>query len=297
VQLATVVSNAVETSRPMIDRQGHAMTVTLPPQPILVNADTTRLAQVFSNLLNNSAKYMDRGGRIWLTAERQGSDVVVTVKDMGIGISPDQLPRIFEMFSQVDGSLERSQGGLGIGLTLVKRLVEMHGGQVEARSEGLGRGAEFLVRLPIVVSAGNGKTAAEAAETTVPRTSLRILIVDDNRDSADSLKMLLGIMGNETRTAYDGLAGLKAADEFRPDVVLLDIGLPKLNGFEACRRIRAQARGKDIVLIAVTGWGQEEDRRRSHEAGFDYHMVKPVDPQDLMKLLVEVRGKRPGARG
>jgi CheY-like chemotaxis protein len=254
-------------------------------QPILVDADPTRLAQVFANLLNNSAKYMNRGGRIWLTAERQGNDVVVSVKDTGIGIAADQLPWLFQMFSQVDSSLERSQGGLGIGLTLVKRLVEMHGGQIEVRSEGLGQGAEFVVRLPVVVAAPGRRAAGATDEPAAPKSSLRILIVDDNRDAADSLVMLLRIMGNDTRTAYDGQEGVEVAGEFRPDVILPDIGLPKLDGYEACRRIREQSWGKDVVLIAVTGWGQEEDRRLSHEAGFDYHMVKPVDPQDLMKLL------------
>ena len=285
VQLSAVVTSAVETSRPMIDHLGHELTVTLPKQPIIVDADLTRLAQVFSNLLNNSAKYMDRGGRIRVAAERQGSDVVASVKDTGIGIAADQLPRIFEMFSQVDRSLERSQGGLGIGLTLVKRLVEMHGGRIEARSEGLGQGAEFVVRLPVVVGASGPQAPSGEDEPAAPNSSLRILIVDDNRDGADSLVMLLRLMGNDTRTAYDGQQGVDVAGEFRPDVILLDIGLPKLNGYEACRRIREQPWAKSVVLIAVTGWGQEDDRRRSHEAGFDHHMVKPVAPQDLMKLL------------
>ena len=285
VQLRPVVSSAVEISRPLIEHMGHELTVTLPKQPIIVDADLTRLAQVFSNLLNNSAKYMNRGGHIWLTAERQGSDVVVAVKDTGIGIAADQLSGIFEMFSQVDRSLERSQGGLGIGLTLVKRLVELHGGRIEARSEGLGKGTEFVVRLPVVVGESGLKTRTEEDEAAAPKSSLRILIVDDNRDGADSLVMLLRIMGNDTRTAYDGQQGVDVAGEFRPDVMLLDIGLPKLNGYEACRRIREQPWGKGVVLIAVMGWGQEDDLRRSHEAGFDHHMVKPVDPQDLMKLL------------
>jgi PAS domain S-box-containing protein len=285
VQLAAVINSAVETSRPMIDHLGHELTVKLPRQPIIVDADLTRLAQVFSNLLNNSAKYTDRGGHIWLTAERQGTDVLVSVRDTGIGIAANQLPHIFQMFSQVDSSLERSHGGLGIGLTLVKRLVEMHGGRIEARSEGLGKGAEFVVRLPNVVGAAGPQAAGGNDEPVSPRSSLRILIVDDNRDGADSLAMLLRIMGNDTRTAYDGQRGVDVAEEFRPDVVLFDIGLPKLNGYEACRCIREQPWGRGVVLIAVTGWGQEEDRRRSHEAGFDRHMVKPVDPQELLKLL------------
>jgi PAS domain S-box-containing protein len=289
VPLAAVVSSAVDTSRPMIDHLGHELTVTLPKQPIIVDADPTRLAQVFCNLLNNSAKYMDRCGRIWLTAERQGSDVVVSVKDTGIGIAADQLPRIFQMYTQVNRTLEKSQCGLGIGLTLAKRLVEMHGGSIDARSEGLDMGAEFIVRLPVVVEASRPQEAGGPDEPADQKSSLRILIVDDNRDGADSLGMMLRIMGNDTRTAYDGQQGVDEAGKFQPDVVMLDIGLPKLNGYEACRRIREQSWGKGIVLIALTGWGQEEDRRRSREAGFDHHMVKPVDPQDLIKLLARLQ--------
>lgn len=297
VELSAVVNSAVETSCPVIDHMGHELSVTLPKQAVIVDADLTRLAQVISNLLNNSAKYMERGGHIWLTAERQGSDVVVTVKDTGIGIAADHLPHIFEMFSQVDRSVERSHGGLGIGLTLVKRLVEMHGGRIEARSEGLGKGAEFIVRLPIVVEASEPQKVAETGEAVPPKSSLRILIVDDLRDSANSLAMLLQILGNDTRTAYDGEQGVGVAEEFRPDVMLLDIGLPKLDGYEACRRVRATPWGKRVVLIALTGWGQEEDRRRSHEAGFDHHMVKPVDPQELMKLLAGLQQHPATIRG
>ena len=284
VELAAVVNSAVETSRPLVEQMGHQLTVTLPDQPVVVDADLTRLAQVFLNLLNNAAKYSDRGGNIQLIVERQGSDVVVTVKDTGIGIDADQLPRIFEMFMQVDRSLEKSQGGLGIGLTLVKRLVEMHGGRVEAKSEGPGKGSEFVVRLPVVIEPSKARQSGDEAEQLV-KSSQRILVVDDNRDGADSLSEMLKIMGNDTRTAYDGQEGVDVAGAFRPDVLLLDIGLPKLNGYEACRRIREQPWGKDVVLIAVTGWGQDDDRRRSQEAGFDHHMVKPVDPQALIKML------------
>jgi PAS domain S-box-containing protein len=285
VRLAAVVSSAVETSRPFIKEMGHELIVTLPKQPIIVDADLTRLAQVFMNLMNNAAKYSDRGGHIRLTAERQGSDVVVSVKDTGIGIDADQLPRIFELFTQVDRSLEKSQGGLGIGLSLVRRLVELHNGRIEARSEGPGKGSEFIVRLPVVDGVSRPQAAGGEEDQTIVKSSLRILIVDDNRDGADSLAMMLRVMGNDTRTAYDGQEGVDVAEEFRPDVLLLDIGLPKLNGYEACRRIREQAWGKCVTLIAVTGWGQDEDRCRSHDAGFDHHMVKPVDPQALMKML------------
>lgn len=291
MQLATAIGTAAQTSRPLIDRLGHELVITLPERPVYVNADPTRLTQVLSNLLNNSAKYMDRGGRIELSAAQRGSDAVVSVRDTGIGIAPEQLAHIFHMYSQVDSSRDRAQGGLGIGLTLVKRLVEMHGGAIEATSDGPGKGSEFVVRLPAVDGAMvRTGSANERAKPEVPKLSLRILVVDDNRDSAYSLTKLLRLMGHETRTAYDGQEGIDAAEEFRPDVTLLDIGLPGLNGFEACRRIREQPWGKNVTLIAVTGWGQAEDRRSSREAGFDHHMTKPVDPDELLKLLNGFQG-------
>lgn len=282
VTLASVLESAVETSRPLIDQMGHELTVTLPDRPLVMDVDPTRLAQVFLNLLNNAAKYSERNGHIWLTAEQQDG-IVVSVKDAGIGIPPSQLPRVFEMFSQVDRSLEKSQGGLGIGLCLVKRLVELHGGRVEARSEGPGMGSEFVVRLPLVVE--SSAPPGEVRGLGDDKSALRILIVDDNRDSADSLALMLEMMGNETCTAYDGEEAVAGADEFRPDVILLDIGMPKLNGYEVCRRIRELEPGREIVIVAQTGWGQEEDRRRTEDAGFDHHLVKPVDPQALMTLL------------
>jgi len=284
VPLAAVVNSAVEVVRPLVERMGQELTVTLPQQPLIVDADMTRLAQVFQNLLNNAAKYSGRGGRIHLNVGRQEHDVVVTVRDTGIGIAADQLSRIFEMFTQIDRSLENERGGLGIGLTLVRRLVEMHGGSVEAKSEGPGKGSEFVLRLPIVVEASKPQAPGGEEEKPV-KSSLRVLVVDDNLDSADSLAMILRIMGADTRTAYDGQDGVDVAAQFRPDVVVLDIGMPKLNGYEACRRIRNEPWGKGAVLIAVTGWGQDEDRRRSLEAGFDHHMVKPVDPRALMEML------------
>lgn len=288
VELASVVQGAVETSRPLIEECGQELTVNLPPGPITLDADPTRLAQVISNLLNNAAKYMDKGGRIDLTVERIGSDVVMSIRDTGIGIPADKLATVFEMFSQVESALGWSQGGMGIGLSLVKRLVEMHGGCVEAKSDGVGKGSEFVVRLPVVVEAARALEAGEWDEPAAPKSSLTILIVDDNRDAANSLAMLLRIMGNDTRTAYDGQEGMDMAEKFRPDVALLDISLPKLNGYQMCRRIREQPWGIGIVLIAVTGRGQDEDRRRSQEAGFDHHMVKPVDPKALMNLLAEL---------
>ena len=297
VPLTAVVNSAVEASRPLIEQMDHELTVTLPQQPLMVDADLTRLAQVFLNLLNNAAKYSHRGGHIRLGAEYQGTDVVVTVTvtdngiGIGIGISTgigtDQLPRIFDMFTQVDRSLAMPQGGLGIALTLVKRLVELHGGRVEAKSEGSGNGSEFVVRLPVVGDASKPQESGGAADASGGST-LRILVVDDNRDGADSLSEMLTRVGNETRTAYDREDGVNVAGEFTPDVIVLDIGLPKLNGYEACRRIREQSGGKSVVMIAASGWGQPEDRRRAFAAGFDHHLVKPVDPHDLMKLLAGV---------
>ncbi len=281
--LADAVRNAVDTSRPLMDVQGHELVVDMPPQPIYVDGDLTRLSQVFANLLNNSAKYTDRGGRIRLAVERQGSDAVVSIADNGVGIPADMLTRVFDMFAQIDGSLEKSQGGLGIGLNIVKRLVEMLGGSITAESGGSGKGSKFVVRLPIIEASVPAQ--ADGKKEDDVKSTLRILIVDDNRDSADSLAMMLKILGNEICTAYDGEQAIVAAERFRPDVILLDIGLPKLNGYDACRRIRGLEQGKEMVIIAQTGWGQDEDRQRTHEAGFDHHFVKPVDPQVLMKLL------------
>ena len=254
VTLAAVVHSAVETSRPLIEQSRHTLSLTLPPGPVHIDADPVRLAQVFSNLLNNSAKYTEPGGRIWLTAEVSGHEVAVRVRDTGLGIPADALPRIFEMFSQVDRNMERAQGGLGIGLTLVRRLVEMHDGKVEARSDGPGRGSEFTVRLPLAAEDAVARPLPPDDGPTAT-SNRRILIVDDNRDSAMSLGMMLGLMGNETRTAHDGLAAVEAAAEFRPDLILLDIGLPKLNGYDACRRIRKQPWSAGMVIVALTGWG------------------------------------------
>lgn len=285
ISLNAVLKSAVESSGALIEQKRHQLTVKLPAQPLLVDADLTRLAQVFQNLLNNAAKYSEQGGQIHLTVDSQGSDATVTIKDSGVGIATDQLPRIFEMFTQLDRSLDMSQGGLGIGLSLVKRLIDMHGGRVEARSGGLGQGSEFVVTLPLIdQSTHHGASGVDEAQS-LSQSPLRILVVDDNRDGADSLSEMLGLMGNDTRTGYDGEQAVSIAGEYRPDVILLDIGLPKLNGYEACRRIRQQPWSKKIVLIAVTGWGQDKDRSRTHEAGFDHHLVKPVDPQELMSLL------------
>jgi PAS domain S-box-containing protein len=289
VELASVVHHALEACRPLAEAFGHEVAVSLPPDPIYLNGDPVRLAQVFGNLLSNSCKYTDPGGRIWLSAAREGSEVVVSVKDDGIGIPPDMLPHVFEMFTQVDRTLERSRGGLGIGLTLVKELVERHDGSVEPSSAGPGQGSEFVVRLPILLERPEAGIPPPPPSRP-PALSLRILVVDDNQDSAESLALLLRLTGHETELAYDGLAAVEAAERFQPDVVLLDIGLPKLNGFDACRRIREQPWGKRMVVVALTGWGQDEDRRKSKDAGFDSHLVKPVDHAALIELLAALAG-------
>jgi PAS domain S-box-containing protein len=286
VELASVVHHAVEACRPLCERARHELHVTLPQQPIYLNADPMRLAQVIGNLLTNSCKYTEPGGRIWLTAERQGNDVAVSVKDTGIGIPRDMLTKVFDMFAQVDRSLERSAGGLGIGLSLVKRLVELHDGTVTASSEGQDRGSEFVVRLPVLIE--KPQPQQEPPSEPTPSLSRRILVVDDNRDSSTTLAMLLRLIGNETQTAHDGVEAVEKAAAFRPDVILLDIGLPKMNGYAACRAIRELPGGKDIVMIALTGWGQDDDRRKSKEAGFDDHMVKPVDHSKLLLLLASL---------
>jgi signal transduction histidine kinase/ActR/RegA family two-component response regulator len=289
VELADVVRAALETSRPLMETAHHRLVVELPKEPIFLKADSTRLAQAISNLLNNAAKYTESHGQVWLTAERQGSDAVVRVRDSGMGISADMLPRVFDMFLQIDPEPERAQKGLGIGLTLVKRLIEMHGGSIEALSEGPGKGSEFIIRLPALIEPKlpAGSQPAVQRKRSTP-SALRILVVDDNRDAAATLSMLLRIIGNEVRTAYNGLEGFTLAGEFRPQVVLLDLGLPGMNGYQVARKIRQQEWGKGMILIAVTGWGQERDRQTARESGFDHHMVKPVDPSKLMELLASL---------
>jgi PAS domain S-box-containing protein len=290
VELAAVVQSAMETSRPLMEEHGHKFTVILPSTPILLDADSTRLAQVFSNLLNNAAKYSENGGHIGLSAERQQDEIVVRVTDHGIGIPSDHLRRIFELFAQVEMDFVKAQGGLGIGLSLVKGLVEMHGGTIEARSEGPGTGSEFIVRLPAGSPVSGSRSANEAGEKASPVVRRRILIVDDNRLSSESTAMLLRLIGHDATTAHDGGEGLERAEAFRPEIVLLDIGLPGLNGYAVARRLREQPWGRNIFLIAVTGYGQEEDQRRSVEAGFDHHMVKPINMVELLEKLSEVGG-------
>jgi len=283
IELAAAVQDAVETVRPLIEERDHELALALPPRPVHVDGDRTRLTQVFANLLNNAAKYTEPGGHVWLGVEQQGSDVVVRVRDDGVGIPQDKLQSIFDMFAQLDVSLDHSGGGLGIGLSLVRGLVEMHGGRVEAHSGGPGRGSEFVVRLPVLLS--SGPRASQGDAEVVHCCAYNILVVDDNRDGADSLAMMLQLMGHEVTTAYDGLEALQQAEAVRPDVMLLDIGLPQLDGYEVARRVRQRPWGDSVVLIAQTGWGQEEDRQRSKAAGFNFHAVKPLDAAMLEKLL------------
>jgi CheY-like chemotaxis protein len=293
VQLTDVVNRAVESLRSMIQSMEHELTVVVPPHPIWVDADLARLVQVVGNLVNNACKFMDRGGRLTIALEQEDGQAIIRVRDHGVGIAPNEIPRIFDMFTQLETSRQRSAGGLGVGLTLVKILVGMHGGAVEAHSEGIGHGSEFLVRLP---ASTEGATQA-GADASEPRATAdrRVLIVDDNRDGAESLATLLSMSGHQTRMVHDGLEALEAAERFRPDLVLLDIGIPKLNGYDACRRIRNEPWGKEMVVVAVTGYGQEADIRNSREAGFDHHFVKPVDYRSLARVLAALPSKE--ARG
>jgi signal transduction histidine kinase len=290
IELASVVESAVEESRPIIDAAKHRLTISLPLERIFLDGDPTRLSQVLSNLLTNAAKYTDGGGEICLSAERQDGAVVVSVRDTGIGIDARHLSGIFDMFSQMEPAISRSQGGLGIGLSLVKKLVELHGGSIVAHSDGPGRGSEFRVRLPVLdVAAGPAPSRVDAScEKPLRSPKRRLLIVDDNVDAATSLSFLLERLGHDVSTAYDGLEAVQAAAAFRSDIVLLDIGLPKMNGYEAAREIRRQPGGNNVILIALTGWGHEEDKRRAVEAGFDHHITKPVDVRALGRFLETV---------
>jgi len=294
VELATVVARAVETAQPLIEVQGHRLEISLPPESLLLDADPVRLAQVFGNLLTNSAKYTEPNGQISVLAQREGSEAVLCVRDNGIGIAPNMLPHVFELFVQVDHAATRSQGGLGIGLTLVKNLVEMHNGTVTANSDGLGMGCEFIVRLPLVADDKQEVVSSQELGTqrVLHQSGHRLLVVDDNKDAAVSLAMLLRLQGHEVRVAHDGNAALDLALAYKPDMVVLDIGMPGMDGYEVARRIRNQHGLKDVVLAALTGWGQEEDRRRTAEAGFDYHLVKPPEPEVLEKLLGELKRPR-----
>jgi signal transduction histidine kinase len=284
VELTTVIHQAVETCRSLATGLRHELRTSLPKEPIWVHADPVRLAQVFSNLLNNACKFTESGGTISIVAQRQDDEASVTVSDTGIGIDSKNIENIFEMFEQVDKTLERKSGGLGIGLTLVKRLVELHGGRISARSEGPGRGSQFEVRLPVAAESKRIAPASPkaAARSTTPR---RVLVTDDNKDSARTLAMLLQLSGHEVETAFNGVQAIERAESWQPDVILLDLGMPGMNGYDVCRSIRQKPWGKSIRIVALTGWGQEQDRNNSREAGFDEHVVKPVDVANLGSIL------------
>jgi signal transduction histidine kinase/DNA-binding response OmpR family regulator len=291
VDLAAVVSGAVETSRPLIEAGLHRLEVSLPEEPLWVNADQARLSQVLSNLLNNAAKYTPEGGSISISAVRDGADARICVRDNGMGIPPEMLASVFDLFTQVDRSLDRSQGGLGIGLTLVQRLVELHGGRVQVASEGPGRGSEFIVRLPLAHAPPQSPANAPADTSVAPLPTaqrLKILVVDDNVEAADSLGRLLRMEGHQVSCAYDGLSAVEFAKKIRPNVANLDLGLPGIDGFEVARRLRNGREQAGLLLFALSGYGQEEDHRRSAQAGFDKHFNKPLDFPRLVQALAEV---------
>lgn len=294
LDLAHVITQAMETSRPLIVASRHTLTATMPSEPAYVDGDPIRLAQVFSNLLNNAAKYTSEGGQIVVTVAVGASEAVIRVSDSGLGIHPAMLPKVFDLFFQLDRSRGLARGGLGIGLTLVKQLVEMHGGTVEARSDGLNRGSEFLVRLPLAPPVERWGHAAEDEPHARHRAvkGRKILVVDDNEDAARALAMLLRYSGNEVRTALDGPTALELAVTFGPELILLDLGMPGMDGCEVARRIRQTPELGAVRLVALTGWGQEDDRLRTRDAGFDHHLVKPVDPDELAAVI---RKLRPGA--
>jgi len=291
VDLRTIVNQAVEASRPLIDSRRHELSVESLADPILLNADPSRLTQVVGNLLNNAAKYTDEGGQIGLHVFREGDQAVVRVRDTGVGISSEMLPQVFDLFTQIDRTVDRSQGGLGVGLTLVRSLVELHAGTVHVSSPGAGRGSEFVIRLPVLPSTTSVDSEIRVVPQSprVPSKSQRILIVDDNADAADSLAMILRLSGHQVWTAYRGSTALEVAETQRPDVILLDIGLPGMDGYEVARRLRRNPDMSGIALVALTGYGHEDDRRKTRDVGFDQHLVKPVDPVELMGLLSQIK--------
>jgi signal transduction histidine kinase len=285
LDLADAVATAVETSRPLVEAARHSLSVSLSPEPLKVEGDPMRLAQVLANLINNAVKYTDPGGRIAVDVRREDASAVITVSDNGVGIAPAALPNVFDMFVQADARDSRAQTGLGIGLTLVKSLVEMHGGTVAARSAGRGLGSEFEVRLPLAGAEAGSTARAEALAPEVHGVP-RVLVVDDNQDAADSLGALLEVLGAHVRVAHDGPGALQAVSEFHPEAVFLDIGMPGMSGYEVAHRIRARGNGsRNTLLVALTGWGQENDRKRTSEAGFQHHLVKPADVGTLQALL------------
>ena len=289
--MRAIVECGVQTVRPLIDQHRHALTVRLPPSPIWIDADSTRLEQVVVNLVNNAAKYTDVGGHIWVSLQEQGDEAVLQVRDSGVGIAPDLMPHIFDLFTQAERSLPRSQGGLGIGLCLVQRLVEMHGGKVAVYS-ALGQGSEFVVRLPVVLTEQTRPPSLPTEKNGPSGPSLRVLVVDDNVDMVkDFENSFLRMSGHDVRTAHDGPAALEAASDYRPNVVLLEIGLPELDGYEVAKRMRQHAALQNVVLVAMTGYAQESDRQLARDAGFDHHLVKPAGFEQMQKILATVSEK------
>ncbi len=292
VDLNAVAGHAVDGIRPLAEERDHTLTVALPPEPVWVEVDSNRIEQVLANLLSNAVKFTEAGGHLSLAVERQGQEVLVRVKDDGVGIAADLLPHIFGLFTQGDRSLDRSRDGLGIGLTLSQRLVELHGGTLEAHSEGTGKGSEFVVRLPAFLQQVAAPDEEPDERDEPPSRPLRVLVVDDSQDTTELLGALLEMAGHSVQVAHTGPAALGAAAVFRPDAVILDIGLPGLDGYQVAERLREDPLCKNAMLIAATGYGQEEDLRRSREAGFDRHLVKPIDPADLRRLLAELANRR-----
>ncbi len=294
VLIGAIVARAVETARPAIDTHHHVLEIDLPDELISVEGDKTRLVQVIANILHNAAKFMDPGGHIRLSVRREGQNVAIKIADTGIGIAPELIPRVFELFTQVHSKSERAQGGLGIGLALVRRLTEMHGGSVSVHSDGQGRGCEFTVRLPVMASPLGVLSSQRKDQGVIPEVApQRILVVDDNHDAAEALALQLQLAGHEVRTAHDGAEALAVARAFEPDIVLLDLGMPKMDGYEAARQLRLRStEGRRLTLIALTGWGQQQDRERTADAGFDAHLVKPVAEAQLFNALAAAAGKR-----
>jgi signal transduction histidine kinase/CheY-like chemotaxis protein len=289
-----VVEHALESVGPLIDQRRHKLFVSLPTEPVWLEGDVARLEQVVVNLLNNAAKYTNEGGKIWVNLQPEGDDVALRVRDTGVGIAPELLPRVFDLFTQADRTPDRSQGGLGIGLSLTRRLVELHRGKIEAHSAGPGQGSEFIVRLPVLLPSERGTDTAYTGTAKQAARGWRVLVVDDNVDAANMIAMVLQHYGHQTETVYSAQSALETAVEYRPDFVVLDIGLPGMDGYEVARRLRQIPELKDTRLIAATGYGQDADRQRSKEAGFDYHLVKPIDPEKLQTVL-ELLGRQPHA--
>ena len=295
VSVSSILRIAVETSQPLISDRRHELTVDPSPEELWVDGDPVRLSQALTNLLNNAAKYTDPGGQIWLSSERSDGQAVIRVRDSGIGIDPLMVPHVFDLFVQGDHRTGVSASGVGIGLTLAKRLVELHGGRLDAFSAGLGLGSEFVIRLPVAAASRAGSADSpvkETAEVPAATRAVRVLVVDDNVDAADGLALLLDLQGHASRVAYDGESALEAAKDFRPEVAILDIGMPGMDGYELARRLREAPETATAILVAMTGWGQEEDLRRAKEAGFHHHVVKPADPDELEKLLADLASSR-----